>query len=504
MGIVFRQSAKNSIIVAVGALLGALIIWLSTTYIPNKRELGFTQGLVLWSLTISQILILGLNNTLSVYIHKYATDERKRKLLITISLFFPLLLSVLFTIVYSLFRVQIVNHFQLEDRPLMQQYFYWFPVFAVIWIYMIMLEIYLGSQLKVAAASFMREILLRVLNIVLLFLFGFNYIGFSGLVGGLVLIYLAPVCVFFLLALKTEGFGFSFRLRSFTISEYKELLHFSWYHFLLSISLTLIGLMDILLLPFYDHNGYASVAIYRVAQFLIALMQLPSKAFLPASFAVFAKAFTNNEMDKAKDLFVRSSINVLIPTVGIGVLLCCNLNNALAIIPNGYAEVIPVFYILFIQAMVNLATGMNDQVLTIANYYKFNFYLSLVLIGVQYVLIRFLVPQYGVYGAAFSTTITVVIFNIMKFFFVWKKLDMQPFSMKTVLILLAGIPAFAAGYFFPYLFEPARHIYVHTFIDAAMRSTVIVVVYVIMLLWLKPSPDLSEYLSSIKKNKRLF
>ena len=115
-----------------------------------------------------------------------------------------------------------------------------------------------------------------------------------------------------------------------------------------------------------------------------------------------------------------------------------------------------------------------------------------------------MIPRYGIYGAAWSNTITLMLFNIIKYLFIKKKLGMVPFTSKTLLVIVAGIPALAAGYFFPYLFEPARHIYVHTFLDVIMRSTVIIIVYLLMLLWLKPSDDLVEYIASIKKNKRLY
>jgi O-antigen/teichoic acid export membrane protein len=504
MGIVFRQSVKNSIIVFAGALMGVLIMWLNTRYISNKREFGFTQGLVTWAVTLSQILLAGLNATLGVYIHRLANDRRKSKLLITLCLVIPFLLALLFSAFYFLLRSTIIAHFQLEDRPIMDRYFIWFPVLTMIFIYMNILEVYLNSQMKVAAASFMREILLRLLNIILIFLFAFQYITFSSLVAGLVFIYLAPVFVFFLLSFRTRTFGFSFNLRALQLKEYKEIIHFSWYHFLLSSALILFCFMDMLLLPFYDHNGYASLAVYRLAVYLIVIMQLPSKALLPASYTVLAKAFADNEIAKAKDIFIRSSINMLIPTIGVAIIICCNLHNIVAVLPAGYSEIIPVFYLLFGGSILNIATGMNDQVLSIANYYKFNFYLSLVLIVILFLLIKFLVPHYGIYGAAFSTTVTVVLFNIMKFSFIWKKLDMQPFSLNTLRVIAAALPPLAIGYLIPYFFNPARHIYVHSLIDAAVRSCMMAIVYLFMLYWLKPSQDLSLYLSSIKKNKRLF
>ena len=264
--------------------------------------------------------------------------------------------------------------------------------------------------------------------------------------------------------------------------------------------------MDSLLIPFYDHKGFKVLAVYIVAVYFISLLYTPSKAFLQASFAAFAKAFTEKDMEKAKDLFVRSSVNLFIPTVGLTLIMCCNLENAVSIIghDNDYSGLIPVFLVLSIGQMVNIATGMNDQVLSIANYYKFNFYFSIGISALLFLLLRLLIPRYGILGAAWASSITLVTYNIAKFYFVWRKVGMQPFSINTILIIIAAIPALAAGYFFPYFFNPDRHIYVHTFIDAIMRSSIIVIIYVLMLIWLKPSKDLEEYLSSVKKNKRLF
>jgi len=503
MGIVFRQSAKNSIVVVLGAFLGALVIWLSTKYL-SKPQYGFTRNFTNYAVTFSQLLILGLNSTLVVYIHRFATNERKRKTLLTLSLSIPLIAAGIFTLGYFLLHTWILSHFQPQDVPFIQRYFTWLPLYTILFIYMVILEQYLGSQMKIAISAFIREVLVRIANIILILLYGFGYVDFITLVIGSILIYFLPVLLFLFLSMRTKGFGFSIQFNNITKSEYKEMFHFTWYHFLLTISILLMSYLDALSLPFYDHNGFSSVAIYTNAVFFISFLQLPLKAMMPASFTVLAKAFAENDMPKAKDIFIRSSINILIPTLAIAVLVSCNLPNAILVLKKGYSEIIPVFAILFIGNIVNIATGMNDQVLSIANYYKFNFYLSFTLIGVLYLLIRILVPRYGVYGAAWSTTSILMLFNVLKYFFIWKKLAIQPFSRKTLLVTIAAIPTLAAGYFFPHLFDQAHHIYIHTFLDVVIRSAIIIIVYVSMLLWLKPSRDLEEYISSIRKNKRLF
>ena len=503
MGVVFRQSVKNIIVVAAGALLGIFTLWLSLRY-TTHQQLGFLRTITNYAVVFSLMLLGGLNSTMSTYIHKYDNNDPKRKLLISLCFAFPFLFLLLLTGVYFLFPDQVIQNFKKEDIPYIRQYYNWLPAFTLFFIYMTLFEQYLSSQMKVAVSAFMREVVLRIVNIIIILLFGIGYLSFSGLVEGSILIYLIPLGIFLLLAFKTRGFGLSFQLSSFSRKEYKDLANFSWYHFLLSFTILLLGYLDALLLPIYGPEGMSSLAVYSVAIVLISFFQLPYKAMMPATFTILAKAFAENDLPKAKDLFIRSSNNIFLVTVVVGILICCNLYNAVSVIRNGYSEIIPVFLILFIGNLANIATGMNDQVLSIAKYYKFNFILSLAVLIILYTMIRILVPEYGMYGAAWSTTTILILFNIIKCWFVWKKLDMQPFSINTLKILICALPALAVGYFFPYFFNPDRHVYVHTFLDVIMRSSVIVVVYMLMLIWLKPSKDLEEYLATVKKDKRLF
>ncbi len=505
MGIVIRQSVKTSIVVLTGAILGALILWLSTKYVP-QQQYGFINNLTKWAILISVMAPIGLNNTLAVFIHRYNDNSKKRKTLISLCLALPLFFLAIISVIYFIVPDWVIHHFQPEDEPLWKRYYLLLPIYTLLFVYMTILEQYLCSQMKVAISSFMREILLRVLNIILILLFGFDIIKFDFLVIGSVLVYFVPVVIFFIISFKTKGFGLLFDKSSFTKEEYKEIVHFSWYHNLLNISIILMGYLDSLLIPFYDHKGLSTLAVYTVAVYFISLVYMPTRAFLQASFSAFANAFAEKDTEKAKDIFVRSSLNLLIPTVAFAMIMYCNLDNAVAIIGKGknYSGLIPVFMILLVGQMVNVATGMNDLVLSITNYYKFNFYVSLIISTILFLLLRNLIPRYGITGAAWASSITLILYNIIKFIFVWKKAGMQPFSFNTIKIIIAAIPAVIAGVYFPYFFNPDRHVYVHTFADAIMRSSTIIIIYILMLLWLKPSRDLEEYLSSVKKNKKMF
>ena len=143
-----------------------------------------------------------------------------------------------------------------------------------------------------------------------------------------------------------------------------------------------------------------------------------------------------------------------------------------------------------------MATGLNSEVISISKHYKFNFRISLVLIALMFLFIGALVPSLGIYGAAWGATLSLIAFNICKVIFLWVKMRLQPFSRKSLGVVVAGVVAMAVVYFIPYRLHPL--------VDTCIRSIIMIAVYLGMLIILKPSTDLNEYLNTIKKNKRLF
>lgn len=501
MGIVFRQSAKNLIVTATGAAMGVLVVWLSTTWIP-QRGFGSISTLTNYAVTLGQFLLFGLNNTIAVYIHRYDEQPERKKLLFTLSLIVPGAIAVFFTLACIGLKPWLLTFFNAADQPFMDRYFMWLPVFVVFFIYMIILEQYLASQMKVAVAAFVKEVIVRILNIALIILYGIGLVDFDVLVGGTVMIYVLPILILVFLSRRVKDFGLSTNWSAFSKAEYKDLFHFSWFHFLVTVSVLLMGTMDMMLLPIYDSEGFNAAAVYRVPVLLISFLLIPMKAMTQASYAALARAFADDDLPLARDLFSRSSNNIFLVTVGVAVLICSNLGNIQSVLPAGYEQVGGVFLILFMGNLVNVATGVNDQVLSIAKYYRFNFYLSFLLLATLFLSLRALVTQYGVYGAALSTSVVYMLFNTVKALYIRAKLRMVPVSANTLLIIVAALPAIAIGWFLPAVF--GRNGFANIAGDMALRSALVMGTYAAMVLWLKPSKDLVTYMASIRQHKRLF
>lgn len=508
MGIVFRQSVKSVIVTFGGALLGVLVIILSSKMIP-KQELGFSRYLTNQTIVVSQVMMLGLQSTLAVYSHRYDAQDPRRRTIITLSLALPLLALLLMSGAYFLLKDYLIGKYPLADQELIRQFFFLFPCLTLLFTYQTILEIFLISQMKPAVAAFNKEITLRVLNIALILLFGLQLIPFSFFIIASVLIYTVPVGILYWLSTRTPGFGYAFQLGSFSRAERKEIFSFTWYHVLLSISVNLMGYLDSIMLEHYGQNGFESVAVYTNAVFIMSVLVIPYRTMANASSSLLIQAFRDKDKERVSDLFHRSSVNILIAGTAMAVLICCNLHNAVVLMEKGsslltsggstaksFAAVTPLVLIMMIGRMADISTGMNEHVLSYSSHYRFSFYTSLILLITLLVLNRVLIPAWGIYGAAWSSSIALLLYNAAKWLFVWLKLKLQPFSARTLKILLAGGITWALCSLIPVVAGPVP--------DALLRTLVIIPVYLVLLLSLKVSPDLQTYVASVRKNKRFF
>jgi O-antigen/teichoic acid export membrane protein len=149
-----------------------------------------------------------------------------------------------------------------------------------------------------------------------------------------------------------------------------------------------------------------------------------------------------------------------------------------------------------IGRLADMASGLNNELISISKYYKFNFRVSVLLLIMVIVFNRMLIPIYGVYGAAAGTTLSLIIFNTIKMIFLKHKMQLQPFNKNSLVVIIGGLAVLIVSWLIPYIINP--------FLDAFIRSCIIIISYGLLLLWLKPSQDFYTYTQSIIKNKKLY
>lgn len=495
MGIVLRQSVKTTTITFAGAILGALTIYLSTKYIPGQGY-GFSKTILTHALLASQLTMVGMHSTLHIFLNRYEASDSRRKVLFTMSMIVPVIVTALASLLYIVCKSGYISLYTVQDQPYLEKFFYWLPVYTLLWTVMTLLEYYLLAHMKVALSNFVKEIILRLGNILLVVLYALNIIDFDWFIILSVLIHLVPIAAYLYIGSKLEDFGISTAWKIFSKAELKEIANFAIFHLLMNVTIMSMFYIDQLMLGIMDKTGFVSVAVYSVAMYIISIFQIPIRAVAVSIVPAFTHANEAGDVERLDALFKKSASTVLITICGMAILILCNMHNAVKLFDASYAPMYLIVPIVLLGRFIDSATGLNTELLSVSKYYKFNFFVTLLLLGLTIAFNYMLIPKYGVYGAAWANTIGFACFNIAKFLFIWIKMKHQPFSSKSVLIIAAAIPAAIAGYLIPHIENP--------FADTFVRSSGVLILFGTVIYFLRVSEEFNQMIKNLKEKKRLY
>jgi O-antigen/teichoic acid export membrane protein len=93
---------------------------------------------------------------------------------------------------------------------------------------------------------------------------------------------------------------------------------------------------------------------------------------------------------------------------------------------------VPIILILGFNTLINMATGFNTEIITYSKYYRFNMIaiFSLIAVNVPLNLCVVKYTDYGITGIAWASFISMVLFNVLKLAFIYKKFRLLPFDGK--------------------------------------------------------------------------
>jgi O-antigen/teichoic acid export membrane protein len=105
-----------------------------------------------------------------------------------------------------------------------------------------------------------------------------------------------------------------------------------------------------------------------------------------------------------------------------------------------------------------------------------------------------LIPIYGMAGAGIASCMTYALFNLLRYVFILVKFKLQPYSFSFAWILLIGVISTAVAQSIPL---SGSH-----YIDIALRGSALCVLYGILILVSRISPEINGLWNKLKLNLR--
>ena len=192
MGIIIRQSIKNSVVTYVGVAIGTLNVLFLYNKFLTTEQLGLYTALTSFPLVFAGFAHLGTPHVGVRFFNHFADSEQKHNGFFGYILLAPFVGFVTFLLIYIGLKPSFEAAYT-KNSPLLINYYWTFPVITFFLIYQTILETYSKVHLRIVVPAIVREIFLKATNSILALLFGFQYITFNQLILGIILAYFLAV-----------------------------------------------------------------------------------------------------------------------------------------------------------------------------------------------------------------------------------------------------------------------------------------------------------------------
>ena len=484
MGIITKQSIYNIISIGFAFMIGAVNMLFLYPSFPGKEFQGLIIALLANSNLIQPFISFGVQHTLIKFFSNADSKEQQDRLL-WFSLFFPLLILVLLVPFYIYFNEEILS-FISNENLLVNKFPFLIISIAISTAYFEIFFSWLRVQLKSVFGNFLKEVYPRLLTFFLLILYAFKLIDLE-------IFIILLICGYYLRLIVIMIYSFSIYLPSFNgiiPSSWKTMLRYSSLIFLSGAAASFI--LDIDKSMIFSLTSDANVAYYAVAIYVAAIIEAPGRAMFQITSPLVARALNKNKKTTLENLLKKSSLNLLIVSGFVFLLINLNLIDFYKIInQEGYSSAIGVVIIVSFGKLFSMSMGCLNNIIINSKKYYYVFWFSVISAILAVILNYFMIQSYGIIGAALATLIVITIINLSKIILVYFLFKIHPYSAKTVSILINLIIIYLIVYFVPNLLNP--------WLSISLRSFLILGLFIIAIIIFKWSDEIETLLKEIRK-----
>jgi len=483
MGIVLKQSLKNTLVTYIGFGIGAInTLFLYTRFLTDEYY-GLVGVLLSAAAVLMPLLAFGVPNTMVKFYSSYK-ETKELDSFLTLMLLLPLALIIPIAAI-SFFSYDIIGDLLSKENPIVEGYVYHIFLIGMAMAYFEVFYAWAKVQMKSVFGNFMKEVFIRVCIMVLLFLVYFNTISVETFLKALVVVYMVRTILMKLYAhyLRKTKINFNFPNNTKQIISYSTLI-------ILGGSAAVI-LLEVDKVMINQYIKIENVAYYSVAIFIATVIAVPSRAMHQITYPLTGELMNRKNIKELKVLYQKSSLTLFMIAGPIYLLIILNLNDLYDLLPEDYSNGFIVVFLIGLAKIYDALLGNNNAILYNSEYYKTVMLMGVFLAICTILFNMWLIPNYGLIGAAYATFLALSIYNTIKIFFVKIKFNMQPFTIEITKVLLLLLILGGTFYFLQLPFHPILNIVV--------KSVSLMILYISIIYKFKISEDVYGILSKYIK-----
>lgn len=484
MGIIKQQSIKGAIATYIGVFVG----FVTTAILMPKlgtELVGLINILLTYTIVIVQLTSLGFGNVTTRMFSYFRDNSNNHNGFMFIAFSMGIIGTSLAFI--AIFSVRfILQHTRSADDLFLNHILYLLPM-VLLYHFTNIFDNYYKVNYKTVRGVVLREVMMRTAMFLVIMAMILKLINLPGFMVLYVLAFGSPGIIFMFLLVNEKQLILKPQLKFITKDLKKTMFSVGLYGILAGTSGIIAVNIDKIMIE--SIIGLSDTGIYAIAFYFGAMVSIPSRPLIKISSAIIAESWKNNDLENIKQVYQKSTITQLIVGSLLFLGIVINIDNIFIILTDTFAAGRQVMILIALAFLCDMAAGTSGQIISYSKHYKLQtyllvFYVILIIIGNA-----ILIPRLGIVGAAIATLFAKLLFNLAKVVTVYKLFKLFPFNLKNILVIMLILILLAINYIIPNFNN-----YV---IDIFIRSSIISILFISAVYFLKLSSDISDSINTI-------
>lgn len=476
MGIIFKQSFKNTLVIYLGFLIGGINTVVLYTRFLEEEYYGLVTFVLASSNLIMPLTAFGIHYTIVKFFSSY-TSKQERDRFLSFALLPPLVFSLLIGYFWNYLQTWIL-HSVSDENSIVENYTIYIYVVAVCCAYFEIFYAWAKVQMQSVFGNLLKELYNRVAIMLLLFAVYFDIISKEDFIVYLTCSYALRTLLMMVYALQLYFPKFQLQLPE----NYKEILKYSFFIILAGSAGAII--IDIDKIMIAGKDTFDKAAYYTVAVFIGTFIDAPSRAMSQILQPITSKSINEDNIFEVQSLYQKSSINLLLIGGLFFILINCNVTELFKIMPKQYWGGEWVVLLISGAKLFNMSLGNNGAIISNSKFYRITLFTGVGMALMVYFLNKYFYfnLDFGTEGLALSTFLTFIIFGCFKLWYVSKKLHMFPYTKKTLVI--SSVILFSYVVFQFWNFDIGTVVLfnfpIHPIINIILKSCILIPIYILI------------------------
>jgi len=494
MGVIAKQSIRGTIVTYLGIAVGVVTTFFVLTRFLTTEEIGLARVLIDAATLFIGLAQLGTNaSIIRFYPYFKEKDSNEDHGFFFWALVVPFVGFLIFALVYWACRVPLGEWFG-EKSPLFVNYYYFVLPLAFFMLYQTICESTCNVLMHIVVPRAVRELVVRVGLLVLYLLYAFDILSLDGLVIGICLNYAIAALI---------NLGYFFSLQRICLCPDWSFLrtnkglvrrYLTYTGFLIISALTTVLAPTLSTFFVTAKMGLDSTGIFAIATYMAALVSVPNRSVSAIASPQLAQAIKEQNSEECRRLIGQVTRNILLIGGFILLIIWVNIDFIFHILPNGatFAQAKNVVLILGVSQLVLATFTICFTALSYSRFYAFSLLLSLVLTVSALLLNNYLVPLYGMEGAAMSNLFSYGVYMGLTILTVVPLCRIRVIDKRWWYILLLLVALFAINQLW-LIYIPSMNLW----LDSLLRDAVLLGGGAFIAYKAKLSPEINQQICAI-------